>query len=173
MKEAAPRSWGSIVNGVIAAVFVASWIGLTVQQRMAAPDASAPPATPQAAVAIVQMGDAPAVYARIADTPALRQQGLSGSDPLAADEGMLFLFEAPGTYGFWMKDMRYPIDMLWIRDHALVDITADAAVPVPGEALPTYAPRVAADAVLEVQAGFAARYGLAAGMPVVWEVDRD
>ncbi len=50
----------------------------------------------------------------IADTDRLRTQGLSGRDGLRQGEGMLFVFERPGTYGFWMKDMLFSIDIIWL-----------------------------------------------------------
>lgn len=50
----------------------------------------------------------------IADTPALRERGLSGTSSLPKGMGKLFIFEHPDTYGFWMKDMHYPIDIVWI-----------------------------------------------------------
>ena len=53
---------------------------------------------------------------RIADSLAERAQGLSGTAALAPDEGMLFVFERAGMYGFWMKDMYYPIDIIWLND---------------------------------------------------------
>ena len=52
----------------------------------------------------------------IADTQPLRQQGLSGTEQLDSDEGLLFVFEEEGLYGFWMKDMNYPIDILWFDE---------------------------------------------------------
>ena len=53
---------------------------------------------------------------KIADSLAERAQGLSGTAALAPDEGMFFIFERAGIYGFWMKDMNYPIDIIWLND---------------------------------------------------------
>lgn len=50
----------------------------------------------------------------IADTPQERKQGLSGRKNLATSTGLLFVFDQPGTYGFWMKDMNFPIDIIWL-----------------------------------------------------------
>src|SRR5262245_59669655 len=71
----------------------------------------------------------------IAQNDAQRAQGLSGSNPLADNTGMLFLFAKPGNYIFWMKDMRFPLDMIWIKSHKVVGITADAAIPTQGMTL--------------------------------------
>jgi uncharacterized membrane protein (UPF0127 family) len=49
-------------------------------------------------------------------------RGLSNRDELAWDRGMLFVYREPGFYGFWMKDMRFSIDIVWIRDDRIVDI---------------------------------------------------
>lgn len=48
-----------------------------------------------------------------ADTEALREKGLSGRTGLPKDTIMLFSFPKPAVYGFWMKDMLFPIDILW------------------------------------------------------------
>ncbi len=53
---------------------------------------------------------------RVVDTPKERTQGLSGTTTLAPDEGMLFVFEEAGLHGFWMKNMNYAIDILWLND---------------------------------------------------------
>jgi len=54
------------------------------------------------------------IVVEIADTDAKRQLGLSGRDSLLRGRGMLFVFDKPGNYGFWMKDMKFPIDIIWI-----------------------------------------------------------
>lgn len=51
---------------------------------------------------------------KVLDTDALRIKGLSGTARLAPDEGMLFVFDQPGYHGIWMKDMNYPIDIVWL-----------------------------------------------------------
>lgn len=43
-----------------------------------------------------------------------RERGLSFTDYLLEDEGLLFIFSKPASYGFWMKDMNYPIDIIWV-----------------------------------------------------------
>src|SRR5690242_15708811 len=54
------------------------------------------------------------IYVKKADTPAKQQQGLSGTASLPLDQGMLFIFPKDGTYAFWMKDMNYSLDIIWI-----------------------------------------------------------
>ncbi len=50
----------------------------------------------------------------IADDPKEMAQGLSGRPSLAKSTGLLFVFDQPGRYGFWMKDMNFPIDIVWL-----------------------------------------------------------
>lgn len=53
----------------------------------------------------------------VADTPSERSLGLSGKSALENDEGMLFVFRENGRYGFWMKDMKFSIDIVWIDEN--------------------------------------------------------
>lgn len=50
----------------------------------------------------------------VADTAETRERGLSGRADLAEGEGLLFVFDTDGYYGFWMKDMNFPIDIAWL-----------------------------------------------------------
>ena len=45
-----------------------------------------------------------------------KARGLSGRESLDEDEGMLFVFDVPGNYGFWMKDMNFAIDIIWLNE---------------------------------------------------------
>ena len=54
------------------------------------------------------------LQALIADTLATRALGLGNRSNIASDQAMLFIFDTSDRYGFWMKDMRFPIDMLWL-----------------------------------------------------------
>lgn len=49
----------------------------------------------------------------LADTPDLRANGLSGRPELTIDEAMLFRFDEPAQHGIWMKEMLFPLDILW------------------------------------------------------------
>lgn len=120
----------------------------------------------------LQIGNDVRVRVTVADTQATREKGLSGHAPLAPDEGMLFVFAQDDRYAFWMKDMRFAIDILWINDGVIADITTDVAPAAPGEELPLYFPRVPVDRVLEVPAGFARAHGLRTGMAVTAHVDK-
>ena len=82
----------------------------------------------------------------IAKSDKERALGLSKRDKLDFNSGMLFSFEKKGIYPFWMRDMRFPIDIIYIDDSVIVDIIENA--PVPKDAgslasLPIYKPKAA------------------------------
>lgn len=100
----------------------------------------------------------------LAVTEREKERGLSGRQSLAPERGMLFVYSHKERYPFWMRGMRVPIDIIWIADATIVDITKN--VPVsdePVEKLPLYHPAAAADKVLEINAGLSDRYGFAVG----------
>lgn len=88
----------------------------------------------------------------LAKTDSEREKGLSGRGSLAKNTGMLFIFPEKARYKFWMKDMKFPIDIIYINDKRVVDIIEDAPVPQPDGAIPTFEPREQANYVLEVNA---------------------
>ncbi len=100
--------------------------------------------------AVVSIGDGKAtVEAEIADTPRSRAKGLMGRPALLPDKGMLFVFDTADKYEFTMAGMLFRIDIVWIRDNKVVDVTQGAELPT-AEKTPTYKPREAANEVLEV-----------------------
>jgi uncharacterized protein len=125
-----------------------------------------PTATQVAPAPTVTIGDASFVV-ELAVTSQEQRQGLSGRPGLAQGTGMLFIFESEGLYPFWMKGMRFPLDMVWINaECAVVDITKEVPPPDPGQAtsdLPTYRPSEPAQYVLEINAGEAESAGIRAG----------
>ncbi len=110
------------------------------------------------------------VQVELARTAEERARGLGGHAPLGAEEGMLFFFPEVDRHSFWMKGMTFALDIIWIRDGQVVYVVADVPPPHPGtpdSELPVYTPPAAANYVLEVPAGFAARWGIQAGSRVV------
>lgn len=103
----------------------------------------------------------------LADTPEKRFQGLSDRPFLENGTGMLFVFQEERQHTFWMKDMLFPLDIIWINSGcAIADIIADVPNPSPEQedgALPTYSPSAPAAYVLELNAGVAAASGLQTG----------
>lgn len=90
----------------------------------------------------------------IADSDSEREQGLMLRDGLDEDQGMLFIFEKEDIYCFWMKNMNFPLDIIWInKGNKIVDIKKN--VPCSQDNLEVLIPNESAIYVLEVNAGFA------------------
>ena len=98
------------------------------------------------------------VAVELAETVAEQSKGLGDRDELAWGRGMYFPYAQPAFYSFWMRGMRFPIDIVWIRQGRIVDLHSDVPFEPDGNG-PTLRPREAVDAVLEVPAGYAAASG--------------
>ncbi len=97
----------------------------------------------------------------IASTPKEKERGLGGRDNLARNEGMLFVFDQPGQYPFWMKEMRFPLDIIWIdQNFKIVDIEDDIS---PNTYPKTFVPGIPAQYILEVNANFTRKNAITIG----------
>ena len=107
------------------------------------------------------------VYAEAADTFAEREMGLMNRTYLNEDAGMLFIFQTQQQQGFWMKNMRFPLDVVFITaDKHVLEIYASVP-PCTSDPCALYTSSAPIQYALEVNAGFAARNGIASGDPVV------
>lgn len=97
----------------------------------------------------------------IADTDATREKGLGGRSGLASDEGMLFIFPKDGIYAFWMKDMQFSIDIVWLSAEGRVVYIAQNVSPstYPRD----FVPESPARYVLELPAGYCLSHGVQVG----------
>ena len=92
-------------------------------------DTPQPTETPLPDAPLVRIGDAVYVV-DLAVTPEERVQGLSGRPSMDAERGMLFVYDEDGPRTFWMPDMHFPLDMVWIRaDCTVAGVTADVPNP--------------------------------------------
>ena len=97
----------------------------------------------------------------LAITKVEHSRGLSGRAELQEDEGMLFVFDHPAQHPFWMKEMNFPIDIIWLsKDKKVVDIKKDARPELYPE---IYTPSQEAKYVLEVVSGFSEKHNLKVG----------
>lgn len=93
-------------------------------------------------------------------------KGLSGKNKLEEDEGMLFVFEQIGKHNFWMKDMNFPIDIIWLGEDMKVVYIKENAQP---KTYPeTFGPEILSKYVLEVVAGFSNKNNLKVGDSVLF-----
>jgi len=103
----------------------------------------------------------------LSTTPDAQSKGLAIRDSLNENEGMLFIFETPQKYSFWMKDMKFPIDIIWInQDGKIVHIEKNLPPCVFLLPCPSYAPKDDSLYVLEVVSNFTNKFDINVGDPV-------
>jgi len=124
------------------------WIWAAI---LMAGQAAAEPGCPSGTEALVVAGDQVFRVEVAADAPT-RQLGLSGRERLAPSTGMWFVLPATGWYGFWMKDMRFAIDLVWVGDDRRV-LKVEALEPCGQGDCPSRFPPAPVSRVLEVNRG--------------------
>ncbi len=88
----------------------------------------------------------------IANDDATRSKGLGEREPMLANQGMFFLFNSYDRYPFWMKGMKFPIDIIWINNNTIMGVEKNVAVST--NLIPKfYAPKQKINKVLEIMAG--------------------
>lgn len=139
--------------GILAALVIVTGFG--VNQIKTSPKTTLSAETVQYARSGVRIGDK-TFSVELALTSDQQALGLGQRDSLAKNSGMLFVFKPASRETFWMKDMRFDLDMVWIANGKIVDITRHAPAPkeeTKTEELPTYSPRTEVDYVLEINSG--------------------
>jgi uncharacterized membrane protein (UPF0127 family) len=110
------------------------------------------------------------IRAELADTNEKRARGLMFRDQLPNDRGMLFIFNEPGQWVFWMKNTKIPLDIMWMdANKKIVDLVEN----IPGcfsDPCLQYQPAYEASYALEVPAGSIKRLKLAKGMKLGFDV---
>jgi len=134
-------------------------------------NASAGPPSPGVMIPL-SYPDGTHILVEIADTNEKRARGLMFREHMASGQGMLFVFEEPGRWTFWMKNTKIPLDILWLdQNKRTVDITEN----IPGcvqEPCLQYQPSRDASYVLEVPAGSVKRQKLAKGMQLSFQLPK-
>lgn len=151
------RPW--IVYGIVllAIVLVGGIVVLKtrplIDRKVTVPSPTPSPAEEQSQITVGETK----ISIEIARTAEEHAKGLADRESLRQNAGMLFVFETPEKYGFWMKGMRFPLDIIWIADGKVVGFAEKLPVPdpqTPEVDLPTYLPPQSISAALEVNAGF-------------------
>jgi uncharacterized protein len=136
--------------------FVETW--QEVQAYIAAPIDT------EFAVVPITLGNV-SLNAIVADTEEKRIKGLSGRKSLSSKQAMLFIFDKPDRYGIWMRDMTFPIDIVWIDQNMRVITVVSRAQP---DSFPNvFEPTDDALYIVELKAGFADENNINIGDPFV------
>jgi len=100
----------------------------------------------------------------VADDSYKRAKGLMYRKKMQKDRGMLFVFDSERRYSFWMLNMQFSIDLIWLdKNMRVVDITKDAAPSLSIFSSKSYSPRAPAMYVIEACSGFASSSKLKPG----------
>jgi len=109
---------------------------------------------------------------RVVSTDASREKGLSGVEKLGPNEGLLMIFDKDDKYGIWMKDMKIPIDILWLdKDKKVIFMVMDAQPESDNIDLKTYVPLSPARYVVELQSGAIKKAGIIIGSTAEFELE--
>ncbi|MAG12289.1 hypothetical protein CL630_00550 [bacterium] len=101
------------------------------------------------------------IQVEVANTAVKRVIGLSERESLPFDEGLLFVFNEPGKHPFWMKDMNFSIDIIWVNEHFFVVDVTEGIIPATFPEI--FEPIERIKYVLEVNAGFVAKNSVQRG----------
>lgn len=95
------------------------------------------------------------IIAEVVSKPNAREKGLSGRDSIGINDGMLFVFEETDKYPFWMKGVKFPIDIVWILQDRIIGFEENVSPPAIDDPayLTIYRPPLAVNKVLELKAG--------------------
>lgn len=102
----------------------------------------------------------------IATSSVAHEKGLSGREYIDSEYGMLFVFEKPSRVGFWMKDMRTSIDIIWLSETGTILGIEDSVSPETYRTRQTFYPPAPVMFVLETRAGEARRKGWVVGTQI-------
>ena len=121
-------------------------------------------------VIATKSGKEHAFRVEIADTDELRARGLMYRESMAENEGMVFIFDTPGSYPFWMKNTLIPLDMIWVDADRRVVFIAPSVPPCKADPCPNFpaTPPPPALYVVEVVSGFAKKHGVKVGDQLVF-----
>jgi uncharacterized membrane protein (UPF0127 family) len=109
--------------------------------------------------------------AEIPTTRELMAKGLAVKNELRENASMLFVYEEPSKQSFWMKDMKFPIDIMWVDSNGKIVHIEENLEPCPlAPICPTYAPNTDSQFVLETVSGFAQRHNIGLGTYIKFDL---
>jgi uncharacterized membrane protein (UPF0127 family) len=143
-----------VSNKIILLIFLLLLFGNSCNQKATPPYST-----------LMEVGDKK-IFVETVSTLEKMQQGLSGREKLENDRGMLFDFsgQTDRRPGFWMKDMKFDLDFIWIKNKKIIGITPNVPSPKSvDDKLQSYYPPSDVDMVLEVNTGWSEKYKIKIG----------
>jgi len=103
------------------------------------------------------------IYLTIAETPEEKAKGLSSQQSMPESQGMIFVFDQAGRHSFWMKDMLFDLDFVFIKGNQIVDIIGNVPFPKKNETPLAVNSRVDFDKVIELNQGITEKTNIGIG----------
>jgi len=107
----------------------------------------------------------------IADTPAKWSQGFSERESLAENSGMLFVYDDYNIRSFWMKEMKFPLDIVWIKDDVVAGCSEKVQILDKNGHISRVLSLDEVNYVLEINSGLCAKYGIKKGVKFDTKID--
>ena len=143
---------------------VAAYLLLAVCAGCTARGSAPVPASPTVAQTVtVAFAGAPPLEVEVASTPQQRERGLMSRRELPAGTGMLFLFPAASTGGFWMKNTLVPLSIAYVDRDRVVSTAEMVPCPPAATHCPTYPAAGPYTVAVEAPAGFFPSHGIGPG----------
>jgi len=121
---------------------------------------------------IIDFGNGTEIIATIAESSEDRSKGLMYKKALDDNTGMLFIFEKEGFYSFWMKNVMFPLDILWFDEELdIIHITEDIP-PCNSETCEVYVSPNPSKYVLEVNSNFVRNHNINIGDRVSFNINK-
>ena len=174
-----------LAAALLAVAAAATWMALrrpaaepTVKAAASAPaqvspeTAPPPPTTGGPAVIPLTLPSGKVLQTEVMVKDEDRMMGLMFRPSLPLDHGMLFLFDDMGKHTIWMKNCKFPIDILWLDENRRVVHLEEAVPPCKAEPCPVYAPLREAAYVVEINAKQARREKALVGSEIKFTLPR-
>jgi hypothetical protein len=107
------------------------------------------------------------IKVELAITPQAQIKGLGNRLSMPSDHGLFFEYRDYKIRSFWMKDMLFPIDIVWLKDNQIIGIEKNVSVSEPNAELKHYTSPEPINGVLELQAGFTDHYNIKTGDSII------
>ncbi len=108
------------------------------------------------------------ITAEVASTPELKRQGLMFRKYLPEKNGMIFIFDHPQKTNFWMKNVNFPLDIIFINKNKIIKIYKNLPT-CKNKPCPIYPSKVLTEYALELNGGFCQKYGIKTGQSIIFD----
>jgi uncharacterized membrane protein (UPF0127 family) len=157
------KKYSIILGLILSGIFLGTMIGGSQINKLLLSEIPAKKTMKDKLIRKIKIGDNELNVEVVKGSVSLKK-GLSDRDEIGSD-GMLFILDSEQKIAFWMKDMRFALDMIWIKDGKVIEISRDVPIPEAREdkMLTLYSPKDSVDQVLEVNAGESEKLGITVG----------